>query len=233
MFLLRLLIVGDTHVGKTSLLLRFNEGYFIANQKTTVGVDFKAKEVDLDGQLVKLQIWDTAGQERFRSMTSAFYTRAQGVVLVFDVSQRETFDKLHTWISDVRGGAPANTPIILCAGKVDLPKETWRVSKEEYDNFASNTGLKIIETSSSTGHNVDALFKLAALEIMSSCKESGVHLAQVVASSRGGGLSPVRSIDGPHSTGNSPKIVLDESYRADDDKLVRERKNKEACCVVV
>ncbi len=121
MFLIRLLIVGETGVGKTSLLVRFNEDHFIIDQKTTIGVDYKAKEILIDQERVKLQvsqqnpaiyphftdvcvsqIWDTAGQERFRSMTSAFYNKAQGVVITFDVTQRDSFTSLPNWIRDVR-----------------------------------------------------------------------------------------------------------------------------------
>ena len=118
MYLVRLLIVGETGVGKTSLLVRFNEDNFISDQKTTIGVDYKAKEVQIDDETVKLQvriiflpispsnlfvkIWDTAGQERFRSMTSAFYSKAQGVVVTFDVTERDTFLALPSWIRDVR-----------------------------------------------------------------------------------------------------------------------------------
>lgn len=131
MYLIRLLIVGDTGVGKTSLLIRFHEDQFIVHQKTTIGisvhlwygvwlfvcsgVDYKAKEVKIENEMVKLQvylilknqnqflqIWDTAGQERFRSMTSAFYNKAHGIILVFDVSQEESFRSLNTWIRDIR-----------------------------------------------------------------------------------------------------------------------------------
>ena len=90
-YLMRILIVGNTDVGKTILLVRFNEDKFVTNQRTTIGVDYKAREVEICGERVKMQIWDTAGQERFRSMTSAFYNKAQGVVLCFDVGQRNSF----------------------------------------------------------------------------------------------------------------------------------------------
>lgn len=101
MYLIRLLIVGETGVGKTSLLVRFHENNFIFAQKATIGVDYKAKEIEIDKEVVKLQIWDTAGQERFRSMTAAFYSRAQGIVITFDVGLRCSFDALSSWIREI------------------------------------------------------------------------------------------------------------------------------------
>lgn len=101
MYLIRLLIVGETGVGKTSLLVRFHENNFIYAQKATIGVDYKAKEIDIDKETVKLQIWDTAGQERFRSMTAAFYSRAQGIAITFDVGLRCSFEALPSWIKEI------------------------------------------------------------------------------------------------------------------------------------
>lgn len=102
MYMIRLLVVGDTGVGKTSLLMRFHEDTFVYAQKATIGVDYKAKEVNINGELVKLQIWDTAGQERFRSVNAAFYNRAHGAVITFDVGQRSSFEALTSWIKEIR-----------------------------------------------------------------------------------------------------------------------------------
>ena len=234
MFLLRLLIVGNTGVGKTSLLLRFNDDSFSPNQRTTVGVDYKAKETALDdGRVVKLQIWDTAGQERFRSMTSAYYSRAQGVVLVFDVSQRSSFDELLSWVNDVKDNAPANTPIILCASKADVARELWKVTKDEYEKFAHDFCLQVIETSSNTGHNVEALFHLAARDIIRSYENDGtVRLAHVVSTSKGS-LSPEKSTDRAHSAACGPKIVLDASHHEDNDNRYNKQGKNKTCCTLM
>ena len=155
MYLVRVIIVGDTGVGKTSLLVRFHENNFSLAQKTTIGVDYKAKEINIEGEIVKLQIWDTAGQERFRSMTAAFYNRAQGVIVAFDVTNPESFLSLGTWINDVKRDAPPGCFIVLCANKTELPVSSWKVSREEFTRFSEDNGLIIFETSASTGQNVN------------------------------------------------------------------------------
>ena len=181
-YLIRLLIVGETGVGKTSLLTRFNEGTYAPNQKTTIGVDYKAKEIDIDGDSVKLQIWDTAGQERFRSMTSAFYNKAQGVVLAFDVGQRDTFLALAGWIRDVRRDAPPGCVLILCANKIDLEVEQWKVRREDFELFAKEHDFVVFEASGKTGHNVQELFLELGRQILA---KSRADLAEITDETRG------------------------------------------------
>ena len=170
MYLVRLLVVGDTSVGKTSLLMRFNEGHFLLTQKTTIGVDYKAKEIMIDSDNVKLQIWDTAGQERFRSMTSAFYSRAQGVIVTFDVTQYSSFMALETWVNDVKQNAPAGCTIILCANKTDIPMEKWQVRKEEFMLFAHEHKYTLFEASASSGLNVNEMFTEIGRQVLSKNK---------------------------------------------------------------
>lgn len=171
MFLIRLLIVGDSGAGKTSILVRFNENTFNPkSSKTTIGVDYKAKEMIIDGENVKLQIWDTAGQERFRSMTSAFYNKAQGVVLTFDVSQEQSYQSLDTWVRDIRQYSPPGVVIILCANKADLPIEKWAVSREEIKVYASERGLVSFECSASSGLNVTEIFNELGREVLKNSK---------------------------------------------------------------
>ncbi len=157
--------------GKTSILVRFNENTFNPkNSKTTIGVDYKAKEMIIDGENVKLQIWDTAGQERFRSMTSAFYNKAQGVVLTFDVSQEQSYQSLDTWVRDIRQFSPPGVVIILCANKADLPTEKWAVSREEFKVYASERGLVSFECSASSGLNVTEIFNELGREVLKNSK---------------------------------------------------------------
>ena len=166
MYLVRVIIVGDTGVGKTSLLVRFHENNFSLAQKTTIGVDYKAKEINIEGEIVKLQIWDTAGQERFRSMTAAFYNRAQGVIVAFDVTNPESFLSLGTWINDVKRDAPTGCFIVLCANKTELPVTSWKVSREEFTKFSEDNNLIIFETSAATGQNVNEMFMELGKEVV-------------------------------------------------------------------
>lgn len=166
MYLVRVIIVGDSGVGKTSLLVRFHENNFSFAQKTTIGVDYKAKEMSIEGETVKLQIWDTAGQERFRSMTAAFYNRAQGVIVAFDVTNPESFLSLGTWINDVKRDAPPGCFIVLCANKTELPEDQWKVSRQEFAKYAKDSSLPMFETSASTGQNVNEMFMDLGKEVV-------------------------------------------------------------------
>jgi len=182
--MIRLLIVGESSVGKTSLLIRFNEGNFYTSQRTTIGVDYKAKEIDIDGETIKLQIWDTAGQERFRSMTSAFYSKAQGIVIVFDITNRESFKALPSWIRDIREKAPINCALNLCANKFDLPPERWATSKEEFEAFAKDYDMEVIQASASTGSNVNEVFVSLGRTILST-NRAGLAQVETQESSEG------------------------------------------------
>eukprot|EP01083_Nonionella_stella_P132767 403687_1 len=106
--LLKLLMIGDSGVGKSCLLLRFCDESFTQSFITTIGIDFKIKSMDIDGQRVKLQIWDTAGQERFRTLPSSYYRGAQGVVMVYDVTRRDSFENLEQWLKEVKLYSPNN-----------------------------------------------------------------------------------------------------------------------------
>lgn len=118
---LKLLIIGESGVGKSSLLLRFTEDNFDPEQTLTIGVDFKTKKLTIDGNTVKLAIWDTAGQERFRTLTPSYYRDAQGAILVFDVSSYQTFSKLETWLSELDTYSTKSNIIKMVVGnKIDM-----------------------------------------------------------------------------------------------------------------
>lgn len=185
-YLMRILVVGDTDVGKTSLLVRFNEGNFTENTRTTIGVDYKAKCIDIDGVQAKLQIWDTAGQERFRSMTSAFYNKAHGVILTFDVTQPDTFNSLDAWYKDIRTYAPAGTVVTLSVNKVDkcgakygsesganTDDGEWGVPLADIEKFCREHGnMQFFCTSGKSGLNVTEMFTDLGRELLVKCKDS-------------------------------------------------------------
>ncbi|GMI43915.1 hypothetical protein TrCOL_g9146 [Triparma columacea] len=160
---IKLLMLGDTGVGKTCLLLRYAYDSFSPTFITTIGIDFKIKHVELDGLHVKLQIWDTAGQERFRTITVSYFKGAHGVALVYDVTDRDTFEAIRHWVKQIQEHAESNVSIVLIGNKCD--KEQLRmVSRAEGEELAREINAPFFETSAKTNINVeDAFNKMAVM----------------------------------------------------------------------
>ncbi|XP_063901231.1 ras-related protein Rab-2-like isoform X2 [Zophobas morio] len=153
-YLFKYIIIGDTGVGKSCLLLQFTDKRFQPEHDLTIGVEFGARIIALEGKQYKLQIWDTAGQESFRSITRSYYRGAACALLVYDISRRETFNHLNTWLSDVKQYASNNMVIMLVGNKCDMHPQR-KVSKEEAETFAKEHGLYFMETSAKTTENVE------------------------------------------------------------------------------
>jgi len=155
---LKILIIGESGVGKSSLLLRFTDDTFDPEQAATIGVDFKVKTLTVDGNKAKLAIWDTAGQERFRTLTPSYYRGAQGVILVYDVSSKQTFTKLDAWLSELETFATKHDMVKMLVGnKID--KEKREVSKEDGLKFARRHHMLFIEASAKTKEGVQCAFE--------------------------------------------------------------------------
>jgi small GTP-binding protein len=155
-YMFKLLIVGESGVGKTCMLLRFADNVFEADCLSTIGVDFKVKQIEMDGKRVKLQIWDSAGQERFRNITSSYYRNCSGIIIVYDVTKLESFNKVTEWISEVRRFVPS-VPLIVVGNKCDL--EDRQVSTEDGKQLAERQGLIFLETSAKTNLNIEEAFQ--------------------------------------------------------------------------
>lgn len=157
-YLFKLLLVGDSGVGKTSLLLRFTQNEFSPDTRNTVGVDLKVKMVNFRGNRLKLTIWDTAGQERFRTLTSAYYRGAHGIILVYDISDRKSFINVKEWLEEIDIYSTNEAAIKLLVGnKID--KDSMRqVSKEEGNEFARANSMLFIESSAKTEEGVQQAF---------------------------------------------------------------------------
>ncbi|KAF9558155.1 hypothetical protein EC968_007226 [Mortierella alpina] len=157
---LKLLLIGSSGTGKSSLLMRFVDGVFLAPDEisATIGVDFKVKVIDVEGKKYKLTIWDTAGQERFRTLTSSYYRGAQGVILVYDVSSRDSFNDLQTWFNELDTYCSSKEVVRMIVGnKVD--KESSReVSKQEGQEFARKLQTLFVECSAKTKLGVQQAF---------------------------------------------------------------------------
>uniref|UniRef100_A0A6I8Q255 RAB2A, member RAS oncogene family n=1 Tax=Xenopus tropicalis TaxID=8364 RepID=A0A6I8Q255_XENTR len=165
-----LLLIFYAGVGKSCLLLQFTDKRFQPVHDLTIGVEFGARMITIDGKQIKLQIWDTAGQESFRSITRSYYRGAAGALLVYDITRRDTFNHLTTWLEDARQHSNSNMVIMLIANKSDLESRR-EVKKEEGEAFAREHGLIFMETSAKTASNVEEAFINTAKEIYEKIQE--------------------------------------------------------------
>mmetsp|Transcript_16427 Transcript_16427/g.35458 ORF Transcript_16427/g.35458 Transcript_16427/m.35458 type:complete len:204 (+) Transcript_16427:79-690(+) len=155
--MVKLLLLGDSAVGKSSLLVRFCESRFEENFVLTIGVDFKWKQVERNGSKLKIQVWDTAGQERFRTITPAYYRAAMGVVFTYDITDRSTFDHVEYWVNQLDAHGDPQVQRILVGNKADLT-EHRKVSTEDGEALASKFDMAFFETSAKTGSSVEDAF---------------------------------------------------------------------------
>ncbi|OQR87589.1 Rab18 family GTPase [Achlya hypogyna] len=164
--LFKLLLVGDAGVGKSSMLLRFTDDTFDDHLQSTIGVDFKVKMMTVDEKRIKMTIWDTAGQERFRTLTSSYYRGAQGVVLVYDVARRETFENLGTWLQEVEAYTPGNgreVVKLLVGNKIDKERAVLRKDGEAW---ARSKGMLFVESSAKTKIGIQQVFNEVVQKIL-------------------------------------------------------------------
>ncbi|KAJ9562989.1 hypothetical protein OSB04_008149 [Centaurea solstitialis] len=163
-YLFKIVLIGDSAVGKSNLLARFARDEFYPNSKSTIGVEFQTQKIEIKGKEVKAQIWDTAGQERFRAVTSAYYRGAVGALLVYDISRRQTFDSIGRWLNELHTHSDMNVVSILVGNKSDL-KDDREVSTDEGKSLAETEGLFFMETSALDSSNVTAAFETVVKEI--------------------------------------------------------------------
>jgi Ras-related protein Rab-1A len=194
-YLFKLLLIGDSGVGKSCLLLRFADDTYTESYISTIGVDFKIRTIDLDAKTIKLQIWDTAGQERFRTITSSYYRGAHGIIVVYDTTDLESFNNVKQWLHEIDRYASENVNKLLVGNKADLTTKR-AVSFEQAKEFADSLGIEFIETSAKSSTNVEKAFMMMASQIKQKYKTtsgsvsgsgSGVNLqGQSVGGSSGG-----------------------------------------------
>nr|XP_023663402.1 ras-related protein Rab-39B-like [Paramormyrops kingsleyae] len=171
----RIILLGDSTVGKSSLLKRFTDGVYSDVADPTVGVDFYARSLEIEpGVKIKLQLWDTAGQERFRSITSSYYRNSVGGLLVFDLTSRKTFEHIRDWQQEVSEHVtPHQMLYILVGHKSDLVKER-KVSREEGERLAAALGIRYVETSAKCNTNVDRAFEMLTCDIYEMMKRGEI-----------------------------------------------------------
>lgn len=200
--LFKYIIIGDSGVGKSCLLLQFTDKRFEPMHDITIGVEFGARLINIQGKSVKLQIWDTAGQESFRSITRSYYRGACGALLVYDVTQRESFTHLQSWLEDAKANANTALVIMLIGNKCDL-ESARQVSREEGEAFARRNGLVFMETSAKTAENVDEAF-LKTAHLIYENVQAGVIDGSIVTSKATRGTANITQAQGaPGGNGGS------------------------------
>ena len=213
----RLIMIGDSTVGKSSLLRQFKVGGFWQDISLTVGVDFHAKVIHVNGQPIKLQLWDTAGQDRFRAIVRAYYRNAVGGLLMFDITNRQSFANLTEWLLDARKNAePHDLVFVLVGNKTDQEK-IREVSRDEGVRFAQEHNMEYIETSAKTGSNVEEAFHLVSQKIYNFVEDGVIKIEDGWDGVKKGqpiprGMSPVSSsgsrgagVTLPSNQSNQPK----------------------------
>lgn len=163
-YLIKLLLIGDSGVGKSCLLLRFSDDSWTPSFITTIGIDFKIRTIELEGKRIKLQIWDTAGQERFRTITTAYYRGAMGILLVYDVSDEKSFGNIRNWIRNIEQHAQESVNKMLIGNKCDMVDKRV-VETERGKQLADEYGIKFLETSAKNSINVEEAFITLAKDI--------------------------------------------------------------------
>lgn len=163
-YLFKLLLIGDSGVGKSCLLLRFADDTYTESYISTIGVDFKIRTIELDGKTIKLQIWDTAGQERFRTITSSYYRGAHGIIIVYDVTDMETFNNVKTWLSEIEKYATDSVNKLLVGNKCDLVVKK-AVDYNTAKDYADTLAIPFLETSAKNATNVEQAFMTMSAEI--------------------------------------------------------------------
>ena len=156
----KVLLLGDSSVGKTCFLLRYCDKTFQEAHLSTIGLDYRLKSMTLNNEKnIKLQIWDTAGQDRFRALTKNYYKGANGIILIYDISTTQTFENVKVWINQIKEEANANVIIYLVGNKIDLPKDKRTVSEEEGQKLADEYKFLFKEASAKEGTNVNEIFQ--------------------------------------------------------------------------
>ena len=168
--MVKVVLVGDSGVGKTNIMSKYLKNEFREDSKATVGVEFGSKQFNIQGHQIKAQIWDTAGQERYKAITSAYYKGAKGAFVVYDITRKNTFDSVNRWVSDISAAADKKITLLLIGNKSDL-EDQRQVTKEQGEEKAKELGLAFMETSACSGDNLEKAFQLMINEVFKKCQE--------------------------------------------------------------
>ncbi|EDR30030.1 GTP-binding protein ypt2, putative [Entamoeba dispar SAW760] len=181
---IKLILIGESGVGKTSLLLQFSDEKFSKEVTTTVGIDFRMKRIECNGSPYKLQIWDTAGQERFRTIVASYYRGVLGIAMIYDVTSKDSFDNIAYWSKNVEENADEGVNLILIGNKSDL-EQNRVISTEQGQELADKLGIPFLETSAASNSNVKKMFMTLVEDILNGRNQGGnIRSTQRVAVSK-------------------------------------------------
>ncbi|KAI4387120.1 hypothetical protein MLD38_004975 [Melastoma candidum] len=187
-YVFKVVLIGDSAVGKSQILSRFARNEFSLDSKATIGVEFQTRTMLIQHKSVKAQIWDTAGQERYRAVTSAYYRGAVGAMLVYDITRRQSFDHIPRWLEELRGHADKNIVIMLIGNKTDLENQR-AVPTEDAKEFAEKEGLFFLETSALNATNVETAFLTVLTEIFNIVNKKSLVAGEAQANGNPASLS--------------------------------------------
>ena len=166
----KVVLVGDSFVGKTNIMSKYLKNEFHEDSKATVGVEFGSKQFNIEGHSIKAQIWDTAGQERYKAITSAYYKGAKGAFVVYDITRKASFESIDKWINDLKAAADKKLTIVVIGNKCDL-EDQRQITKEQGQEKAGKLEVAFMETSAFSGENLDRAFEMMTNEIYKKCHE--------------------------------------------------------------
>ena len=166
----KVVLVGDSFVGKTNIMSKYIKNEFHEDSKATVGVEFGSKQFKIEGHTIKAQIWDTAGQERYKAITSAYYKGAKGAFVVYDITRKGSFESIEKWVNDLTSTADKKLTIVVIGNKCDL-EDQRQITKEQGEEKANKLEVAFLETSAFSGENLDKAFEMMMNEIYKKCHE--------------------------------------------------------------
>ena len=166
----KVVLVGDSFVGKTNIMSKYLKNEFHEDSKATVGVEFGSKQFKIEGHTIKAQIWDTAGQERYKAITSAYYKGAKGAFVVYDITRKGSFESIEKWVNDLTSTADKKLTIVVIGNKCDL-EDQRQITKEQGEEKANKLEVAFLETSAFSGENLDKDFEMMMNEIYKKCHE--------------------------------------------------------------
>ena len=203
--MVKVILIGDSGVGKTNIMSKFLKNQFMEESKATIGVEFGSKLFNHEGHKIKAQIWDTAGQEKYKAITGAYYKGSKGALVVYDITQKKTFENIEKWVNDLKAAGDPKITIILIGNKNDLDDKR-QVSKDQGEEKARSFGCAFLETSAYSGDNIDKAFNYMVKEIYEKFSNDSTGEDELA----------------PGSNGNGEDVKLDKV----NDKNIK----KKSCC---